>query len=378
MSFAARCPNCHRETLAPDEDIGRAVRCHGCAAEFVLVPELAVATAWSATAAPPADTGAEAQVTDVPAEVDHPTESDVPAVKRKPAGRARPTPPADPEPGDAVGIGPWLLAGAACLAAVCAGVSASVTGLTLLLIPFAVAGLALGATALFGFVGRGAAPLELAVPGLPTAGCALLLLAALLAPDFLSPQYEASRQRPQDDPTALRAVPLSGDLVPPDQLGSPDAGVDATRFALQRSGVRVRVLSASAGPLRLEGKKPTFTKERYLAVELAIQHLGSAGAITVVPWGSSAPRAVPNVRLAVGGKPLAPADPGPAAGLGRLTGETALPPGGAVTARLLFPDDPLADWLVLDLPAEAWGQSGAFRFRIPKSMVAAAPAARAK
>jgi hypothetical protein len=143
--------------------------------------------------------------------------------------------------------------------------------------------------------------------------------------------------------------------------------VDAVRFALQRSGVRVRVLAAAVGPLPLDTKKPSVTKERYLTVEVAFQNVGGEP-VTVVPWGATTPRAVPAAKL-TSGKAVEPTDPG-AAVKGRFVAEVVIPPGGAATARLTFPDTPLADVLTLELPAEAWGQTGTFKFRLPRSLVA--------
>lgn len=371
MPFIARCPNCHRETAAEDDDLGHSVSCPGCRSEFVLVPELAATTAarWVPTAAPTPvtapetpDTGSEvAEATDAPSEAETPT-AQTPVL---PPTRVRTPRAAPPEP-IPLGFLPWVFAGAACLAAVLAGVSASVGSITGLLVPCALAGLLLGIAALVGFIGRDAGVMEFAVPGIPTAGCALLLLVVIVAPDYLSPQYEASRQKRDDDLNAIRPVPLGGELVPPEQLGSAEAGIDASRFALQRGNMRVRVSAVSFGPIPLDGKdgkKATLSKERYLAVELAFQHLGGGEAVTVLPWGSTAPRPVPEPKLTAAGKDI------PLAAKGRPTGELTIPPSGVTTVRLLFPEGQLAEPLTLALPTDAWGQAGVFRFRIPVAMV---------
>jgi hypothetical protein len=181
-------------------------------------------------------------------------------------------------------------------------------------------------------------------------------------------------QSPAEFAAALQT--LSAGPKPSDPSASTD-GVDASRFAVQRHGLRVRVTAVTVGPVPLDGGTAAFSKDRYLTVDLSFQHLGQGDAITVHPWGSTGVKAVRNPRLTAGDKAVGPAaDLGLAASRGRLTRQVTLTAGGAMTMRIVFPDTP-AGPLTLDLPAEAWGQTGAFRFRIPPEMVkTAAPGGR--
>lgn len=377
MSFLARCPHCHRDALAPDDDLGRSVACHGCQADFVLVPELSAPpspSAWPPAPAAPDEPPERAErfepsplaVMDVPAE---PEPEPLPAARRR-------RPVAEDIPGDGIGPALWGLAGGACLCAAAAGVSASVTGLTGLVIPFALAGLLLGGVAVVQFVGRAAEPPELAVPGVPTAGSALVLLLALFAPDYLSPQYEASRTRDAEDPDAITRVLVAGSVETLEELGSVSGGVDATRVALTRRGIQVRVVKAAVGPVELDTAKLSFTKERYLSVTVEILPLVHRDPVSFRPWGGTG---VPVAQLSAGGKPLAPANLGGRSAKDVPRAEAPLAPLRPTTVKLLA-EAPAAipEVLLVELPSEAWGQTGPFRFRVPAAMVAVSPVSKVK
>jgi hypothetical protein len=379
MSLFARCPYCGHGKQVPDDAIGVSARCPKCRQSFVVVPENLPDE--------PTHTSSRFALTSA-VDDDTPIAALPPPVEVRESPYVVPTPAVDvvsgidwskesaevPRTELGVGVGVWVLAGIAAMAAIGAGVSAAITSLAFLVIPLAAAGVILGGVVLFLLFGRLGHWVEWAVPALVSGGSAVILLLALFAPGTLSPQYDVSQQKSTFDPEAIEVVPAGGELIDPQTLGSVGEGADASRAALQQGPVRVRVTGVTLGPLELDTAKPTTTKERYAIVGLQIQHVGHGGAVSFVAWGSAVPRSTPDVKLTRGGKAIGQVDLGAKAIRGKLYHEHALPPSGVLTTKVVFdpytgPPEPLT----LELPAEAWGKAGVFRFRIPASMVPAGP-----
>ena len=91
--------------------------------------------------------------------------------------------------------------------------------------------------------------------------------------------------------------------------------------------------------------------------------------VRFVHWGISEERTVPAAIAELGGQRLTPArlsfDELPAG----VTYGGSLSPGHGVEDVLVFDPPPATGPLRLDLPAEAWGGRGVFRFLVPASMI---------
>ena len=372
MPLLTRCPHCGYGKSVPDDSLGVTARCPKCREKFVVVPDYTPdADRRQAHSASPEAPTAEAEAT-APVAVLPRVPAPLPLLE--PAFSDAPTPApysTDPQP---VGPGVWATAGLSAVAAVGAGVSAAVTSLSFLVIPLAVVGAVAGAWVLVTLFLRQRPWLERVVPAVAAAGSALILLTAVFAPDVLSPQYDAGRQKSTYDPAAVEVVPVGGELVDPRTLGSATDGVDASRAALQQGPVRVQVTGVTVGPVELATATPSATAEKYLVIGVQIRHVGHGGPVSFVVWGSAVPKPITDVRLTRGNTPVAVADLGTKAVRGKMYFEHALTPSTALTTKLVFdvPPGP-AEPLTLELPAEAWGQTGVFRFRIPAAMVPAAP-----
>ncbi len=362
MSILARCPYCRRVAQAPERAVGASGKCPSCGNWYTVTPEPG-AKAPPPSAAAGGDEPRRSPAAGPPGEAP-------PAFDPAPDFAAAPGPPVAPAPlpfRDRVhpaGLMACFLAAAALLAAASAK-SAVLTW------PLAAVGLLVAVAGVLRCLGRPALLL------FPAAGAVLsggVLVAALTAPGLLGPRYEASRQRSGYDPTAVQFVPLR--LEP---AGGPlEAGgwADASRAAVQQGTIRVQVTGAAVGPVRLVAPKPKFTKERYLTVGVRVQHLGHGGPVEYEHWGLPAARGVPPPALDAGGRRLAPVELDPEQPAGRAD-LVRLFPGKAVEDVLVFPAPAAPGPLRLELPAEAWGGRGAFRFQIPASMVTVQPAPKA-
>src|SRR5262249_3803128 len=146
-----------------------------------------------------------------------------------------------------------------------------------------------------------------------------------------------------------------------------DGWTDASLAALSQGPVRMQVASASVGVVPFLGARPTFSKEKYLIVRLAIQHNGSGFPIDYAHGGApgSAKLEAPTLtdergawlRVAVFGATEIP--------VGR-SARTQVHPGRFAEDVLVFavPEDG-AGALRLRLPAAAWNGAGEMKFLIP-------------
>jgi hypothetical protein len=379
MPFVTRCPYCRARAQAPDRAMLSAAKCPKCQSWYTATPDtdpdpppvsarparpapppaapVAVAERPPAPAAAPttdtavaAATGTAPDLPPVPA----PVEAVAPAVA---------VPPPEPEPAR-----PHPLGVVACLCAGAALVAAAVPAGVGLTRPLAGVAAALGLGGWLATAGGRAA--RQVLPAVGAAAGALTLLVSFAAPSLLGLRYEASRQVPDYDPDAVTVVPLR---VGPD-AGSAlkvDGYADASRAAVQQGHVRVQVAGAAVGPVELAGAKKRATKRPYLAVTVRVQNLGHGGRVPFAHWGTAAAdRAVPPAAATAAGAPLAAADLAPDAPA-NLTLRYDLFPGEAVADVLLFEPPAGPGPIRLELPAEAWGGRGAFRFEIPAPMIVA-------
>jgi hypothetical protein len=205
---------------------------------------------------------------------------------------------------------------------------------------------------------------------LPVAGAAfsgLILVAALADPALLGPRYAASRQPANYDPDAVRVIPLHLSRDGVAGLES-DGWADASRAAIQQGMVRVQISGAAVGPVQVVDAKRKYTKQRYLALAVRVQHLGNGPSVRFVHWGTTGERSVPAATVEANGRKLAAADLGSQVAAGTTYGHD-LFPGKLVDDLLVFEAPAAPGSLRVELPAEAWGGRGVFRFQVPASMV---------
>ncbi|QJW94999.1 hypothetical protein [Frigoriglobus tundricola] len=261
--------------------------------------------------------------------------------------------------------GPPLVGVAVCFLAAAALVTASFQSTASVAQPLAAVGLILGTAG--ALVVGGEKPARLALPLGGACGSGLVLIVAWFVPSLLGPGYQVSRARSDYDPDAVRVVPLrvasggSGAL-------EPGGYADASQAALQQGYIRVRIARATVAPVQVVDSKKRYTKQPFLAVTVQIQHLGNGERVRLVHWGTTGERTVPDAVATANGRKLALVNTDPDMPVGVSYGQD-LFPGKSASDLLLF-DPPVAGAPVrLDLPAEAWGGHGAFRFRIPGPMV---------
>lgn len=389
MPFAARCPFCGHTKPLPDKALGAEATCPKCRNQFFAVPdttaELALSGAVTAPTSrfddapePVRDTNRFTEPAPVPVPLTPPPK---PVVTSLPLTEW----PDEPEPTRSRGreemptptAALWAGLGASCLLAVATAVAASVSALAFLVIPLALVATVVGGATLYVLVKHQMPGIVLAVPGVATAASAVILLLAVVAPDWLTPQYEQGRLKSTYDPDAVLYLPATGELVDPAKLTPKDGWADASRVACQQGTVRVDVKSAIVGPVELTGGKPPQTKERYLVVQLQIAHVSHGGeAVPFVAWGAAVPRPTPEAKLTAGAKPVGPADLGTRQVAGKIYNGFDLTPTTVVTTKLVFDPPPAGEPLHLELPAEAWHGKGSFKFLIPTAMIAVRPPPR--
>jgi len=260
---------------------------------------------------------------------------------------------------------PPLLGIAVCFVASAALVTASFQSTAFLARPLAAVGLVLGAAGALAVGGETPARLVLPLGGAAVSGLALIV--AWFLPSLFGPGYEASRAKSDYDPDVVRVVPLraaSGGSAALEAGGS----ADASQAALQQGYIRVRIASAAVAPVQVVDSKKRYTKQPFLAVTVQIQHLGNGERVRLVHWGTTGERTVPDAVATTNGRKLALANTDPDMPVGVSYGQD-LFPGRATSDLLLFDPPPAGAAVRLELPAEAWGGHGVFRFQIPDSMM---------
>jgi hypothetical protein len=263
---------------------------------------------------------------------------------------------------------PPVLGVVACLLAGGALLAASMYSTTVLTRPLAALGLVLGFISALSVGGK--KPIRLVLPIGGAVASAAVLIMAFFAPGLLGPHYEASRATTDYDQDAIRVVPvqLSGGI---DGLET-DGYADASRAAVQQGTFRVRIVSASVGPVQVVDSKKRYTKQQFLAVTVQIQHLEPGDRARFVHWGTTGERAVPDAVATANGQKLSLANLERDVPVGVSYGQDIFP-GRSVSDLLLFEPPAPGSSVRLDLPAEAWGGQGVFRFQIPSSMMMAQP-----
>jgi hypothetical protein len=224
-----------------------------------------------------------------------------------------------------------------------------------LVVPLGLVGLILGAAGLVRVLMLGRTRLVFPVAGICVA--AVLLGIAWLVPGLLGPTFLASRARDPVDRGVIREIPLSGK---PGGGENPE-WADASRVALQQGGINVQVLGVSVR--RVGPKSPTANKlppGDYQFLRLRSQVMDASS-------GSASDKATPRL-TDVAGKAYRLCDVQEIAALPNERRSSVFPV-ELQDQVLVFEAPARPEDLRLELPAEAWGGKGAFRFSIPVSMV---------
>ncbi len=214
-------------------------------------------------------------------------------------------------------------------------------------------------------------PLRLVLPIGGAVVSALVLFVAFFIPSLLGPRYEASREKTTYEPEAIRVIPLK--IAPGATEGlESDGFADASQAAIQQGFIRVQVMDATIAPVQVVDSKKRYTKQSYLTVTVRIQHLGNGPQVRFVHWGAIGSRTAPPATATADGRPLPVADVGRDVPVGITYGHD-LFPGRLVDDLLVFEAPVGASNVRLELPGEAWGGRGAFKFQIPSSMIVTQP-----
>jgi hypothetical protein len=230
-------------------------------------------------------------------------------------------------------------------------------------LPLALAGACLGLTGLL--IGTGAARRWISAAAAAVGG--ILLVTALLSPAMLGPAYRLSRQGTPMDTTTIRAVPLESGII----SENPD-WADASRAALQQGRLRLQIVSAA---LTQEKEKSASKKKPsdILVVRVRAQRTESPGDLGKRQEKSTAGpgKAAPRLTDAAGNV-YAPHEfenrPSPPARKSDKR-KSGLFPVSVQEEVFAFDAPPVgAEPLRLEIPSEAWGGQGVFRFTLPGSM----------
>jgi hypothetical protein len=245
---------------------------------------------------------------------------------------------------------------------------AAVPALCAFVVPLGVVGLVLGLGGLVRILAVNQGRLLLPAVGTTLGG--VVLFTALLFPKILGPIYLTSRVRADVDPTVIRVVPLPGS--PRNAAPANPDWVDASQAALHQGPLQVQVLAASFRPLQVQSS-PTqkIPPGESLFIRLRIQHAQPAGALAAKGAdraGSRLDQASPRLTDPKG-KVYPPRDVLEVAAVENQRRSSAGPVVVKDEVWRFEARPPARADLHLELPAEAWGGEGVFRFTIPASMI---------
>ena len=388
MAFVAECPFCVLKLQkVPDHRLGDSIECPRCHNRFTLTalinPKFRTATTQAASgtpgrpapavvrppAAPPPVVGAGTVPGLSLISTEHaaatadtftheaaavPSEAPVPATA--PELQSVPAPAIPRPPLNVPGVVSFLLGSLALCSALLFHAYAACLVMSALGIVLALAGL--GATLL------ARTGVHFPVTGFIVSGAVFLL--AIFSPGRIGlPPRSAGIV--DDGKQAI--VPLGNKGMQPFQPAEETAWTDASREFVQQGDVRVRITSVSLkapGSGDQKGKK--LSQEKYLFITLRLNNVGVARRVEYASWGEPGEN---TARLSdTGAKTYRLRAPSGNLTVAGHVRSASLAPGKYVEDVLVF-ETPAADVqsLRLELPAQACGMSGVFRFRIPTSMI---------
>jgi hypothetical protein len=368
VPFLTRCPYCPQRVRVPDRALAASLKCPRCQSWYTVVPDEAPEPA----APPPDDSDVHTPIGGSAVAVAPSPVETVRAEDRQPQPQSLPLttplsiPISAPTESEGEGWRPHPLGVVACLAAAAALLTAALPSALFLTRPLGGAGLVLGGLAVF--LALGGPPIRQLFPVAGVVLSGLVLAVSLFSPGLLGPQYEASRMKSDYDPEAVQVIPLHLGPVAGAEGLQADGWADASRAVVSQGPVRVQVTGATVGPVQVIDSRKRHTKQPLLAIGLRVQHLGHGSLIHFVHWGTAGERVVPEPVATQGGGRLAPAHLGADVPVGLTYGQE-LHPGRQVDDLLVFEAPAGTGPVRLEVPAEAWGGRGAFRFQIPPAML---------
>jgi hypothetical protein len=380
MPFQVECLFCGHRAQVPDRAYGASGTCPKCANSFTLVPAAVTVPLPERTKSPhkerpkraPAKT-APIPISDTPAsptpllEAESSTPAPRPRRKSRRVQKAiaaavvvapEQTPKRPTRRLDRVALVALLTGGAALLCA-------SAPALCGLVLPLGAAAVILG---LAGFL---LAPVNARVwlPAVATALGIGVSGAAFFFPALLGPTYRAAREFGRVDPTAIRIIPLAGDV------GTTDPEwVDASRAALEQGRVRVEVVWAAVGTDKAKSAVPKKgAPAELLFVRVRTRRVERPGEFAKRADRSGTRLEKPRPRLTdAAGKVYEPREVVEPAADTRKSDKrrSGLFPVTVQEEEFVFQSPPAGSASMrLELPAETWGGTGTFRFTIPSSMI---------
>ncbi len=357
MPFVVGCPHCSARYQIGIDQVGAGQKCFQCGNSFILLPPAERQLAEESPSLDDPTLVAQSQQT-APASSSGDPGAGLPGASPSavafsgPVGRKRGLLQFDPW-----GVTAAFLGGLALVVAPWPGVS-------YLTIPLSLLGLAVG---IFGFWQQ---PGQLKTKdGLCFALGGVVNVAVLLVVLFWPTWFgllwvRGGTSAAAEDPQQLYLVSASGQKKIDDDQWS-----DASQVACKKAGVLVRVMKVTLAKVKTGGPgKESWTRELWLQVRLRVSNMAVDRRVTFVGW-STRPADAPQARL------LDPAGHSfkrhslPWSQDSAPIGQAILLPGKFAEDVLVF-EPPAANVpnLRLELPADAWGNQGTYKFLVPRTM----------
>lgn len=375
MPIESECLSCQHRLRLPDRANGESVQCPHCFQYFVATPAQPLRKARivppSRPAPPPDpihDTAPQAEgratVPENPPLAPHLVDGPDPS----PLDMIEPTE-RDPEERawvDPIGLG-------AILFVVAALVAAQFTVVGFLVIPLGLLALLIGGAALLLAPDGGKSRF---LGWVATSLAGISVFAAVFIPTLLGPTYEAWREADAPDPTEIRVVPLPR-FAEDDDLDDPE-WVDASRAALRQGNIVIQVESVEqVTPRPAEPQAPPpIPADPYLRIRLRVQRVGDGAEFGSETWvGPNALITLPQPTLTDSdGNTLQAIALDSNADDPRMVRKSTVFPVALSRPEFAFDlPPPGVEFLRLELPVEAWGGIGAFRFTLPGEMIRPEP-----
>jgi hypothetical protein len=262
--------------------------------------------------------------------------------------------PAPPRPSQRLGLASFVLAGLALP-------TASLSWLALLAIPLA------GLGAVLGVVGLVCACKDQGRASLSALGLAACLLGLLVGARSIRAWVPAGKDAGKKEDHEQRVVRLRGP-----EAASRSGWPNAMREAVQKDGVRVRVVRVSTQAVPIEDRAGRrHWAERGLMLHVRVSNMAPDRMVHFAGWGLSGTEVEAITVVDDQGRPYSARtfEPGWAV-LGRA-GPVVLAGGKWVDDVLVFaPPSPDVAFLRLELPASAFGGTGWLRLEVPREMIA--------
>jgi hypothetical protein len=205
----------------------------------------------------------------------------------------------------------------------------------------------------------------------PAVGLGACLMGLLLAV-WAGPAQPPPRAIDMDE-DATRVAPLLGSTPTQQNVTTQTSTwVNASKSAVVKGSVRVRVLDAVVGPVPVtnRGGEQRWLRERGLIVRLRLSNVGMAGPVQYLSWASPAKPADGPALVDHLGQVYPTRRFGPDWTVKGQASRAWLAPGKWADDVLVFaPPAVTVTFLHLSLPASAFGGKGTLQMELPRSMI---------